>query len=84
MITCREKITQDQVEVLQKFKDASTEIDSTRADYAKLLNFDLTRYNVDPSLPKEKQEGPVDMSTAENTMQTIVEVTIIPLTRCRT
>lgn len=73
MIHCRERVTDDQVELLQKFKDNAPDFDSTKREYASLLDFSLDRYHVDPSLPKEKQEAPVEMSQAENTMQTIVE-----------
>jgi hypothetical protein len=73
MINCREHVTPDQVDTLQSFKDAAADFDWTQSDYAPLLNFDLGRYQVDPSLPQEKQEGPVDMSQAETMMQTIVE-----------
>lgn len=74
MINCRENVKDGQVEELQKFKDSAADFDWTRADYKPLLNFNLDRFKVDESLPKEKQEGPVDMSQAENAMQTIVEV----------
>jgi len=47
---------------LQEFKDNSGDFDWKRADYKTLLNFDLNRYKVDETLPKEKQEAPVDMS----------------------
>lgn len=73
MITCKEHITDTQVENLQKFKDNSADFDNTQTDYAKLLNFNLNRYKVDERLPKEKQEGPVEMTQAETAMQTIVE-----------
>jgi len=73
MIYCREHVTADQVEYLQGFKDSAPDLDWTNPDYQPLLNFDLGRYQVDPSLPQEKQEGPVDMSQSETMMQTIVE-----------
>lgn len=73
MIYCREHITDKQVEQLQQFKDSSADFDWKRADYKSLLNFDINRYKVDENLPKEKQEAPVDLSQAENAMQTIVE-----------
>ena len=73
MINCRERITDDQVATLQEYKDNSADFDWTQSEYSPLLNFDLTRYEVDDSLSKEKREGPVEMSPAENTMSTIVE-----------
>ena len=73
MINCREHITEDQVLNLQTFKDAAADFDWTDPNYQPLLNFDLGKYQVDTSLPQEKQEGPVDMSQAETMMQTIVE-----------
>ena len=77
MIHCRESITDSQVEVLQTYKDSSADFDWTQSAYKSLLDFNMNKYVVDPSLPKEKQEGPVDMSQAENTMQTIVEVSFL-------
>lgn len=74
MIHCKERITPEQNVTLQTYKDRSAEFDSTQPDYAALLNFDLGKYAVDQSLPKEKQEGPVDMTQQEGMMQTIVEV----------
>ena len=76
MIHCRERVTDDQVKELQTFKDSAAEFDSTNPAYSALLNFDLDRYKVNENLPKEKQEGPVEMSQAENAMQMIVEVNI--------
>ena len=73
MIYCREHITDGQVEELQNFKDNAGDFDWTQTSYKPLLNFDINKYAVDPSLPKEKQEGPVDLSQAESAMQTIVE-----------
>lgn len=73
MIHCREHVTTDQVEHLQTFKDNAADFDWTDAQYQPLLNFDLGRYQLDPSLPQEKQQGPVDMSQSESMMQNIVE-----------
>lgn len=73
MLHCREHANEEQVATLQKFKDSASEFDSTQKEYAALLNFSLDRYAVDTSLPKEKQEGPVDMTPAESSMQMIVE-----------
>ncbi|CDW86402.1 UNKNOWN [Stylonychia lemnae] len=73
MIHCKERITPEQNVTLQTYKDRSAEFDSTQPAYSALLNFDLGKYAVDQSLPKEKQEGPVDMSQQEGMMQTIVE-----------
>jgi hypothetical protein len=73
MIHCRERVTDAQVDLLQTFKDNAADFDSTKTEYSSLLNFSLDRHTVDSSLPKEKQEGPVEMTQAENTMQTIVE-----------
>ena len=68
MLKCRDKITDLQVVELQKFKDAAPDFDSTQPTYSVLLDFDLKRFEINPNLPKEKQEGPVEMSTAENNM----------------
>ena len=73
MIHCKEHATPEQVETLQKFKDSSADFDASQPAYAALLDLDLTRHAVDPSLSKEKQEAPVDMTQQESTMQTIVE-----------
>ena len=62
---------------MQKFKDSAADFDWTSAEYKPLLNFDLDRFKVNESLPKEKQEGPVEMSQNENAMQTIVEVSTL-------
>lgn len=74
MIYCRENVKDAQVENLQTFKDNAADFDWTSAEYKPLLNFNLEQFKVDESLPKEKQEGPVEMSQAEVAMQTIVEV----------
>ena len=74
MINCRENVKDSQVEELQKFKDAAADFDWTTAEYKPLLNFGLDKFKVDETLPKEKQEGPVEMSQSEVAMQTIVEV----------
>ena len=68
MINCREHVTEDQVINLQTFKDDAATFDWTSTNYQPLLNFDLSRYQVDPAVPKEKAEGPVDMSQAETMM----------------
>lgn len=73
MISCREKVTPEQVELLQTFKDNAPEFDSTQKDYARLLDFSLERFRVDASLPEDRQQGPVDMSPAEQRMQAVVE-----------
>ena len=73
MIFCREHISDNQVDELQKFKDNSQDFDWTRPDYKTLLNFDINRYKVNENLPKEKQEAPIELSQAEAAMQTIVE-----------
>jgi hypothetical protein len=73
MITCREKVSADQVELLQTFKDSAADFDPTPAEYATLLNFDLNNYRVDPSWSEERQQGPVDMTPAESRMQAVVE-----------
>lgn len=74
MLHCRDRITPEQNVTLQTYKDRANEFDYAQSDYAALLNFDLDRYKVDESLPKEKQEGPVDLSQTEAMMTTIVEV----------
>ena len=76
MLHCRDRITPAQNVTLQTYKDRANEFDYTQADYAALLNFSLDKYAVDESAPKEKQEGPVDMTQQEAMMQTIVEVSI--------
>ena len=74
MIHCRENVKDAQVEYLQTFKDNSADFDWTTAEYKPLLNFNIDQFKVDETLPKEKQEAPVEMSQAEVAMQTIVEV----------
>jgi hypothetical protein len=54
MLYCVEKISPDQVEILQEFKDRPAEFDSTKESYSKLLNFELDKYKVDESLPEDK------------------------------
>jgi len=68
MINCREKVSGEQVELLQGFKDSAADFDPSPAEFASLLNFDLNNYRVDASLPEERQQGPVDMSAAEQRM----------------
>lgn len=74
MLHCKDRITPEQNKTLQTFKDNAQDFDSTQADYAALLNFDLNKYKYDESVPIETQQGPVDMNQQENMMQTIVEV----------
>lgn len=74
MLHCKEIITEEQVALLQTFKDNAGGFDPNQEEYAKLLNYDLSRYEVDPSLPTEQQTAPVEMSRQEAMMQTIVEV----------
>lgn len=76
MLHCRDRITPDQVAELQKFKDYAGEFDHARPEFAALLNFNLDKYRVDESAPKDVQERPIEMSQAEVAMQTIVEVII--------
>ncbi len=74
MLTCKDRITQQQVENLQKFKDSPAEFDSTQAEYSSLLNFDLNHYIPDPNKPEAQQQVPIELNQAEINMQTIVEV----------
>lgn len=76
MIHCRDRITPEQNVTLQTYKDKAYDFDISQKDYAALLNFDLERYRVDETLPKEKQEAPIEMSQQETMMQTIVEVSL--------
>lgn len=76
MLHCRDRLTPEQNVTLQGYKDRANEFDYTQPDYTALLNFNLDKYRVDESLPKERQEGPVDMTQQESMMQTIVEVSI--------
>ena len=62
MLHCKDRITPEQITILQTFKDNAGGFDHTQADYAALLNFDITRYQVDPSLTPEQQQGPIDLS----------------------
>jgi len=73
MITCREKVSTEQVEKLQTFKDNAADFDPSPSEYSRLLNFDLANYRVDPTWSEERQQGPVDMSAAESRMQAVVE-----------
>lgn len=77
MLYCTEKISPDQIEILQEFKDRPSEFDSTQEAYFKLLNFNIDKYKPDLNLPEEKQKAPVDMTQQEYYMQTIVEVSHI-------
>ncbi len=74
MLHCRDKINPTQVAKLQEFKDSAADFDSTDAEYASLLNFDLERYSPSPNASKEEQEAPIEMSQQEYMMQTVVEV----------
>ena len=76
MINCRENVKDAQVEELQTYKERAAEFDWTQATYKPLLNFNLDKYQVDPSLSEEKQKGPVEMTQSEAAMQTIVEVSL--------
>lgn len=62
MIYCREHIKDSQVEELAKFKDNSQDFDWTLKEYKPLLNFDINRYKVDETLPKEKQEALIELT----------------------
>eukprot|EP00347_Sterkiella_histriomuscorum_P022242 403331173 len=73
MIHCRDRITPEQNVTLQSYKDHANDFDHTQKAYADLLNFELERYRVDETLPKEKQEGPIDMTQQEAMMTTVVE-----------
>ena len=55
MLHCKDKISPEEVETLQAYKDNAGGFDSTQESYAALLNFELERYAVDPSLPAEQQ-----------------------------
>ena len=74
MLHCKDRITPEQIAILQTYKDNAAGFDSTQTAYSDLLNFDLSRFEVDPSLPAEQQSGPVELSRQESMMQTIVEV----------
>lgn len=74
MLNCNEKITAEQVAKLQEFKDTPGDFDSKKTGYPELLAYNLDQFSVDPSLPAEKQSGPVELSRTEINMQTIVEV----------
>ena len=78
MLHCKDRITEEQITNLQAFKDNAGGFDYTQADYSALLNFDINRYKVDPSLTPEQQAGPIDLSKQEAMMQTIVEVIPYP------
>lgn len=68
MINCNEKITKEQVEVLQQFKDSPYEFDYTQADYLPLLNYNLDFFKPKEGTPVEKQAGAVEMSQQELAM----------------
>lgn len=74
MLYCVDKISPDQIEILQEFKDRPSDFVSTKPGYNELLNFSLEKYKVDESLPEDKQKGPIEMSQQEYAMQNIVEV----------
>ena len=74
MLNCKEIIKPEQVAFLQTFKGNVESLDSTKAEYAALLDFDLKRFEVDPSLTAEQQTGPIELTRQESMMQTIVEV----------
>lgn len=75
MLNCKDRMTQQQVEVLQQFKDTPASFDPTVAEYATLLNFDLMSYAPNPNLPEAQQQVPIELTNQEINMQTIVEVT---------
>jgi hypothetical protein len=74
MLHCKDRILPEQIALLQTYKDNAGGFDSTQAEYAALLNFDLSRFEVDPSLTPEQQQGPIELTKQEAMMQTIVEV----------
>jgi hypothetical protein len=53
MLYCKERISPEQVALLQTFKDNAGGFDSTQKEYSDLLNYEIERYAVDPSLPAE-------------------------------
>ena len=79
MIHCRENVKAAQVTELIKYSKNAADFDWTNPEYKPLLNFNLDRFKVDETLPQEKQEGPVEMTQAELTMQNIVEVSLFNL-----
>lgn len=74
MLSCQDKITPEQIEILQTYKDEPTTFDHTQADYMPLLAFSFDDYKVDENLPEDKKSGPIEMSQQEVYMQTVVEV----------
>jgi hypothetical protein len=54
MLHCKDRILPEQIALLQTYKDNAGGFDSTQAEYAALLNFDLSRFEVDPSLTPEQ------------------------------
>lgn len=51
MLTCRDAITTDQVAHLQEFKENAADFDWKQAEYNRLLNYSLRKYEVDANLP---------------------------------
>ena len=54
MIHCKDRISTEQIALLQTYKDNAVGFDSTQAEYEALLNFDLSRFEADPSLSEEQ------------------------------
>jgi hypothetical protein len=54
MLHCKDRISPEQIALLQTYKDNAGGFDSTQQEYAALLNFDLSRFEVDPNLTPEQ------------------------------
>lgn len=74
MISCAQKISAEQIEEMQTFKDNPSDFDWRESRYSLLLDFSLSKWEANPNDSEEKQKGPVEMSREEVRMQTIVEV----------
>ena len=74
MMTCSEKITKEQIEAFQAFKDAPADLDSTPKELQALLTFNLDDFRPLASQTPEQQAGPIELSRQEMMMQTVVEV----------
>ena len=74
MLTCTDKISPEQVALLQDFKYSPSDFDSTKQEYIDLLQFDLNQFLPNENLSQEEQASPVELSREEIYMQTVVEV----------
>ena len=72
LIQCDEAINQAQIMELQKYKDDATRFDSSRADYAKLVEVNFSDYD-EPPLEDAAKLTEIRFTNAEQGMLAMIE-----------